>query len=56
MGSWKATGTATWTGVALSDVLALAGPRWEAAYVGFAGADVCSEAEPAQRSVARSAR
>ena len=43
-----ATGTATWTGVALADVLALAGPRWEAAHVGFAGADVCAEAKPAQ--------
>jgi sulfite oxidase len=31
-----ATGTATWSGVALADVLALAGPRSEAAHVGFA--------------------
>jgi sulfite oxidase len=43
-----ATGTATWTGVALADVLALAGPLDEAAHVGFAGADMCSEAKPAQ--------
>ena len=44
-----ATGTATWTGVALADVLALAGPLREAAHVGFDGADLCSEAKPAQR-------
>jgi sulfite oxidase len=44
-----ATGTATWTGVALADVLALAGPVGEAAHVGFVGADVCPEADPAQR-------
>ena len=44
-----ATGTATWTGVALADVLALAGPRPEAAHAGFEGADVCPEAKPAQR-------
>src|SRR5712671_6188421 len=44
-----ATGTATWTGVALADVLALAGPRPEAAHVGFDGADLSREAEPAQR-------
>jgi sulfite oxidase len=43
-----ATGTATWTGVALADVLALAGPLREAAHVGFAGADLCPEAQPAQ--------
>ena len=43
-----ATGTATWTGVALGDVLALAGPLPEAAHVGFEGADVSSEATPAQ--------
>src|SRR4030088_3091041 len=36
-----ATGTATWTGVALSDVLGLAGPLRGAAYVGFEGADLC---------------
>src|SRR5919201_5764927 len=41
-----ATGTATWTGVALADVLALAGPLHEAAHVGFAGADLCPEARP----------
>jgi sulfite oxidase len=44
-----ATGTATWTGVALADVLALAGPLPEAAHVGFEGADLCPEARPAQR-------
>jgi sulfite oxidase len=44
-----ATGTATWTGVALADVLALAGPLREAAHVGFEGADLCLEAKPAQR-------
>jgi sulfite oxidase len=43
-----ATGTATWTGVALADVLALAGPLGEAAHVGFEGADVSQDAEPAQ--------
>jgi sulfite oxidase len=44
-----ATGTATWTGIALADVLALARPQREAAHVGFDGADVCPEARPAQR-------
>jgi sulfite oxidase len=44
-----ATGTATWTGVALADVLALAGPLREASDVGFEGADVCPEADPIQR-------
>jgi sulfite oxidase len=44
-----ATGTATWSGVALADVLALAGPLGDAAHVGFAGADLCPEAQPAQR-------
>jgi sulfite oxidase len=44
-----ATGTATWTGVALADVLALAGPLHDAGHVGFDGADLCSEAKPAQR-------
>ncbi len=43
-----ATGTATWTGVALADVLALAGPLQTAAHVGLEGADVSDEAEPAQ--------
>ena len=42
-----ATGTATWTGVALSDVIALAGPRPDATHVGFDGADWCPEAKPA---------
>jgi sulfite oxidase len=44
-----ATGTATWSGVALADVLAVAGPRPEAAHAGFDGADVCPEARPVQR-------
>jgi sulfite oxidase len=44
-----ATGTATWSGVALADVLALAGPLSEAADVGFVGADLCSETKPAER-------
>lgn len=43
-----ATGTATWTGVALADVLALAGPLGEATHAGFVGADVAAEAEPVQ--------
>jgi sulfite oxidase len=43
-----ATGTATWSGVALADVLELAGPTAEAAHVGFLGADMCPEAKPAQ--------
>jgi sulfite oxidase len=44
-----ATGTATWSGVALADVLALAGPLDEAAHVGFEGVDVSPEASPTQR-------
>jgi sulfite oxidase len=44
-----ATGTATWTGVSLADVLALARPLPEAAHVGFEGADVSEEAKPPQR-------
>src|SRR4029079_9555924 len=44
-----ATGTATWTGVALADVLALAGPLPDASHVGFEGADLCDEAQPIQR-------
>jgi sulfite oxidase len=44
-----ATGTAIWTGVALADVLALAGPLSGASDVGFEGADLCPEAEPVQR-------
>jgi sulfite oxidase len=44
-----ATGTATWTGVALADVLALAHPSREIGHVGFEGADLCPEARPAQR-------
>jgi sulfite oxidase len=44
-----ATGTATWAGVALADVLALARPLPDAAHVGFEGADVCQKAHPPQR-------
>jgi sulfite oxidase len=44
-----ATGTATWTGVALADVLALAGALPEAAHACFDAADLCPEAQPAQR-------
>jgi sulfite oxidase len=44
-----ATGTATWTGARLSDVLALAGPLAAAAHVGFEGADLSPEAKPPQR-------
>ena len=43
-----ATGTATWSGVALSEVLALACPLRDAAHVGFEGADLCPGAKPAQ--------
>src|SRR3954467_13813753 len=42
-----ATGTATWTGVALADVLSLAAPQRGAAHVGFEGADLCPETKPA---------
>lgn len=44
-----ATGTAVWTGVALADVLALAGPLPGASDVGFEGADLSPEAKPSQR-------
>jgi sulfite oxidase len=44
-----ATGTATWTGVSLADVLSLAGPLVDAQHVGFLGADVSPEATPVQR-------
>jgi sulfite oxidase len=44
-----ATGTATWTGVALADVLALAGPLPQAADVGFVGADSCPQAGAGER-------
>ncbi|MEV4420521.1 sulfite oxidase [Patulibacter sp. NPDC049589] len=43
-----ATGTATWGGVALADVLALARPTGTATHVGLVGADVSEEAEPPQ--------
>ena len=42
-----ATGTATWTGIALADVLALARPLPPASDVGFEGADLSPEVEPA---------
>ncbi|HEY7629769.1 MAG TPA: sulfite oxidase [Thermoleophilaceae bacterium] len=41
-----ATGTATWTGVPLADVLALACPLDGAEHVGFEGADLCPEVKP----------
>jgi len=44
-----ATGTAAWTGIALAEVLALAGPLSGASDVGFEGADLSPEAQPAQR-------
>jgi sulfite oxidase len=44
-----ATGTATWTGVALADVLSMAGALSEAQHVGFVGTDVAPEATPPQR-------
>lgn len=44
-----ATGTATWTGVALADVLAVAGPLRDASDVGFEGADVSSESGSVER-------
>jgi sulfite oxidase len=44
-----ATGTATWTGVALADVLALANPRDDGAHAGFVGADLSAETRPPQR-------
>jgi sulfite oxidase len=43
-----ATGTATWTGIPLADVLALAGPLEDGAHVGFVGADMSPEAAPVQ--------
>ncbi len=43
-----ATGTATWTGVSLADVLALAGPTAAAAHVAFVGADEALDAKPLQ--------
>ena len=49
-----ATGTATWTGVALADVLALAGPFSEAAHVGFRVRICAGRRSPPNASVARS--
>ncbi len=43
-----ATGTATWTGVRLADVLALARPLPSVRHVGFEGADLSPEAKPPQ--------
>jgi sulfite oxidase len=43
-----ATGTATWTGVALAEVLALAGPLPEGEHAGFVGADLCPETTPVE--------
>jgi sulfite oxidase len=44
-----ATGTATWSGVPLADVLAAAGPLPGAAHVGFEGADHAAEVQPPER-------
>ena len=44
-----ATGTATWTGVALADVLAVAGALHHAEHVGFEGADTSAEMQPPER-------
>jgi sulfite oxidase len=44
-----ATGTATWRGVRLADVLAAAQPLAGAAHVGMVGADDSPEAKPPQR-------
>jgi sulfite oxidase len=44
-----ATGTATWAGASLADVLALARPLEGARHVGFEGVDVSEEADPPQR-------
>lgn len=43
-----ATGTATWGGVALAEVLALAGPGASAAHVALVGSDRAEDAEPPQ--------
>src|ERR1041385_1627578 len=43
-----ATGTARWTGIALADLLALAGASDDAGHVGFEGADLSPEARPEQ--------
>jgi sulfite oxidase len=44
-----ATGTASWRGVRLADVLAAAGPQPQAAHVGMVGLDDSPEAKPPQR-------
>jgi sulfite oxidase len=41
-----ATGTASWRGVRLADVLAIARPTAGAAHVGMEGADLCPETKP----------
>jgi sulfite oxidase len=44
-----ATGTATWSGIALAEVLRAAGVHDDARYVAFVGADHAEEAHPPQR-------
>jgi sulfite oxidase len=44
-----ATGTASWRGVALADVLAAVEVRPAAAHVAFVGADVSHDADPPER-------
>lgn len=44
-----ATGTVTWSGIAFADVLALAKPLPAVEHIGFVGADIFTEARPAQR-------
>jgi sulfite oxidase len=51
-----ATGTATWSGVALAEVLAVAGPTREAAHVGFEGADLWPDPRSASAARSRSTR
>lgn len=44
-----ATGAATWSGIAFADVLTLAKPLPGVKHIGFVGADIFTEARPAQR-------
>ena len=44
-----ATGTATWRGVRLAEVLGAVGPHEDATHVAFVGADTSEEAHPPQR-------
>jgi sulfite oxidase len=44
-----ATGTARWRGIALAEVLTVAGVDPRALHVAFVGADGCTEADPPQR-------